>query len=242
MAQVRDTFDWSGVPGNSEELGTTTYGTGHTGTYTGGPWVKRAGAGNSLSVRHGQSCCWGGNDGATVYVLSGSTIGADQIAHSYITFKDTNFALGLGPVVRASPSGQFDCYAARLQDNATVRLDRFINGVGTQLGSNTSIGGSLVADTQYKVSLRATAEGADVRLRVYVNDVEIAGLAYLDNSGSKITAAGKPGQLTGGQYQLADGGFVLTEFMAEDFSSGSSINLSMVERNSITRGLNRGLS
>jgi hypothetical protein len=167
---------------------------------------------------------------------SGSPATADYYALSNTTFHGYGGVWeGAVAYVRVSNSDN-DYYRARLSIAAgpimIAQLHKCVGGTLTQLGSNVTIYGTLPsAGTAIKLECRAV--GSTIKL--FVGDVE-----KISATDTSVTATGKAG-CGASCSNSRDDGFSIDSFEAWDVAS-ASISLAQIERNSITRGLNRGLS
>jgi hypothetical protein len=170
---------------------------------------------------------------------SGTPATADYEVMVFAVF-DGHYAAweGVSAYARVSNSDG-DYYRARLMEgspNCVLYLRKRTGG-----GSESDIAGpwnlsTPTAGTAVKLTLRVTGSNPTV-VKAYIDDVER--LSYTDST-SPVTATGVAGFGVSGVTALNDG-FSVDKVEAWDVAS-TSISLAQIERNSITRGLNRGVS
>jgi hypothetical protein len=223
MAQfLNDTFSSSDVPLSS-----------HTGE-TGATWTRIFdGGGTSTKVIAGYV-----NFSATaqIWTASGTPAGADYEVTAVTTYQgnqSNDFHL-TGPAGRLAGTGDgyFCCWRT---DAGQIQLHKVTNGSRTLIGSSNQT--TPASGTNVTLALRMVGSTISVKK----DGVEVINVP----NETTYTAAGKAG-IHGrmASYSSALGpsdGWPITSITADDIA-GASINLSMVERGSITRGLNRGLS
>jgi hypothetical protein len=207
----------------------------HTGE-TGATWTLLAGSATTKLIESNTLIAAGSR---AIYKASGTPASADYEVHAWQTYRG---AYGqdfhrTGVALRLDSSGNGYAAYPAADESSTLKLARLDSGgVPTTIASVSYT--PPATGTEVKFTLRAVGS----TLKVYVNDVEQ--ISYTD---STYSAAGNAGVMLrtswypSGYYGFQAEGWPINKLEAWDVA-GASINLSMVERNSITRGLNRGLS
>jgi hypothetical protein len=226
MAQfVNDTF--------TDTNGTTL--ASHTGE-TGATWTLLAGS-NYQKIIESNTLIAGGARG--VYKASGTPASADYEVHAWQTYRGINGQdfHRTGVALRLDSSGNGYAAYPAADESSTLNLARLDSGgVPTTIASVSYT--PPATGTEVKFTLRAVGS----TLKVYVNDVE-----QISQTDSTYSAAGNAGVMLrtawfpNGHLGINAEGWPINKLEAWDVAS-ASISLAQIERNSITRGLNRGLS
>lgn len=162
----------------------------------GGPWVKHPafGAPNFISVDASVDRIFpAANNGALSCQYAGANLGGTE---QRATFTEAYWAPGAFGNAYAAAALRLDVAAQTLyymhffHDNSFY-VARAKAGVIANVGSYARGGGLPVSGTTFACELVCRDEGADVRLEGWVDGVKR--IDVLDNSASKITAAGKGG-------------------------------------------------
>jgi hypothetical protein len=204
----------------------------HTGE-TGATWTRIFdGGGSSSVVANG----YANFATAQIWTASGTPAGADYEVSTVNTYQGNSSAdfHQTGPAGRLAGTG--DGYAAVWRTDAgQIQLLRLDNGVRTIIGTSNQTTPS--SGTNVTLTLRMVGSTISVRKDgAEVISVTDATYSATGKAGLHGRAASYAGSLSG-----QTDGWPITSITADDVV-GSSITLSQVERNSITRGLNRGLS
>jgi hypothetical protein len=192
-----------------------------------------------------QNSGWGGGPADPVVVATGDYVhqtnagsirvdimdtaapSADYEAEADITVVlVTGADTGVGVRWTSSASGVRTGYIAALtaSDANEINLQRWNAGAKDDTLGNYSIPG--FTTTTYNLRLSVQDEGSDVRLIVYVDDSEV--INYLDNSASKITAAGYAGiMLRGNDTQITLDNFEAREIGTDPLVLYTSPGLSV---------------
>jgi hypothetical protein len=224
MAQfLNDTFSSSDVQLSS-----------HTGE-TGATWTRIFDSGGtSTKVISGYANF---SNSAQIWTASGTPAGADYEVSAVTTYQG-NLAADFhitGPAGRLAGTGD-GYFCAWRTDAGQIQLHKVTNGSRTLIGSSNQTTPS--SGTNVTLTLRMVGSTISVKKD---------GTEIISVTDTTYTAAGKAGihgrtASYAGALSGQTDGWPITSITADDIAGGSSINLSMVERNSITRGLNRGLS
>jgi hypothetical protein len=205
---------------------------------TGGAWTRTIGSSADSVLSGGY---FNAASTQVIFKSAATPAGTDYETHAFTTYKGTLVGFEMtGPAVCADGSG--NCYAAAWRlDSGGVCLYRYDAGTRNLLTSVARTAPSV--DTAVKISIKRVWTGSTNKLTVSIDDVAV----ITDHTDATITATNSPG-LIGRNSIISNGvlgnnanGFPIDKIEAWDVAS-ASISLAQIERGSITRGLNRGLS
>jgi hypothetical protein len=206
---------------------------------TGGAWTRTVGSSGASQVNGG----YFNADASTTFFKSASTpAGTDYEVHAWTTYKGSSAGFDMtGPAVCVDASGNGYVAAWRI-DQDGVCLYKMTAGSRSLLTSVARTAPSM--DTAVKITLKRVWTGSTNKLTVSIDDTAV----ITDYTDASYTSTNSPG-LMGRNAILNTGilgspvvtGFPIDKIEAWDVAS-ASISLAQIERGSITRGLNRGLS
>jgi hypothetical protein len=220
MAQfVNDTF-------------TDTNGTALTShTSEGTTWTRRGSGGSAAGI---QNNAVNAPDSLDLYTASNSPAGANYSVTATLKYKSTSTSPYVGVVFGWADANNY--YWAGWDGWYTAPVNRWrifkvVGGTRTEIGVYNSA--PAVNDI---VTIEAGRNGSSVYLKI--NGTE----RITGSTDAGITGNGSAGLSAFGSTPTDGSNGIDLQAISADDIAGSSITLSQVERNSITRGLNRGLS